>query len=332
MNAALPPPDAPIAMPLWLTEADVRAVLSTADLIPAMESALAAFSAGCVVQPVRTAVELRPNAFLALMPAFDGERAVLGAKLVSVIPENAGRSLPTHLAAISLFDAETGELLSVMDGRYITELRTAAVSAISVKALARADAGTLAIIGSGVQARSHVEAFRHVHSFREIRAWSPTPAHLQQFAADCGAHASASAEEAVRGAGIVLVAANLVTPAVDNAWVADGTHVIAIGACRPSQRELDGALVARSALFVDSRAAALQESGDVVQSIAEGRFTADHIRAELGAVVSGAAPGRRAPHEVTFFKSLGLAIEDVTAAALAYQRAREAGRGLEVQF
>jgi alanine dehydrogenase len=319
-------------MPLWLTESDVRAVLSVADLIPAMESALAAFSAGCVAQPVRTAIEMRPRAFFGLMPAYHRERAVLGAKLVSVIPENAARALPTHLAAISLFDAETGELLAVMDGRYITELRTAAVSAVSVKALARKDAAVLAILGSGVQARSHVEAFRHAASFREIRAWSPTPDHLRRFAGECGANAAASAREAVDGADVVLVATNMVTPAIEDAWVAEGAHVIAIGACRPLQRELDGALVARAALFVDSRAAALEESGDLVQSIGEGRFTATHIRAELGDVVAGTVPGRTGPREVTLFKSLGLAIEDVTAASLAYSRARESGRGLEVNF
>jgi len=319
-------------MALWLSETDVRAVLSLAELIPAMESALAAFSAGCVDQPVRSVIELRPHAFFGLMPAYDRERAVLGAKLVSVIPENAARALPTHLAGISLFDPETGELLAVMDGRYITEVRTAAVSAIAVKLLARRDAAVLAILGSGVQARSHLEALRRVWSFGEVRAWSPTAEHLRRFAAECNLHAAASAEQAVRGADVVVLATNMVTPAIDHAWVGEGAHVISIGACRYSQREIDPELVARARLIVDSRAAALEESGDVVQGIREGRFTSEHVRAELGEVVAGHAPGRTDEREITLFKSLGIAIEDMAAAALAYRRARETGRGLEVHL
>lgn len=317
-----------LVMPLWLTEADVRAVLSLHDLVGAMETALDAFSAGSIVQPVRTAIELRPRAFFALMPAFDHERSVLGAKLVSVIPENAARALPTHLASISLFDPETGELLAIIDGRYITELRTAAVSAISVKLLARPDAEVLAILGSGVQARSHLEAFRMVRPFREVRAWSPTASHLQQFAAEFGITASRTAEDAVRGAGVVLLATNRITPAIDSAWVSMGAHVVAIGACRPTHCEADPALVARSRLFVDSRAAALQESGDILHPIRDGLIGAGHIHAELGDVIGGRAPGRMNPREVTLFKSLGLAIEDVASAALAYRRARDCGRGV----
>jgi ornithine cyclodeaminase/alanine dehydrogenase-like protein (mu-crystallin family) len=312
-------------VPLWLTEQDVRAVLSLPELVDAMETALAAFSSGKVDQPVRTAIEVHDRTFFAAMPAFDGVHGILGAKLVTVFPENAARGLHTHLAAISLFDAETGELTAVMDGRYITEVRTAAASAVSVRHLARKDAAILAILGSGVQARSHLEALQLVRPFREIRAWSPTPEHLRDFAAG-PVQASASAAEAVRGADVILVATNAVTPAIENAWVADGAHVIAIGACRPSQRELDPELVARAALFVDSRAAAVKESGDVIPHGAE------HIRAELGEVVCGRKAGRRSAEEVTLYKSLGLAVEDLTAAALVYRRAREQGRGLMVEL
>jgi ornithine cyclodeaminase/alanine dehydrogenase-like protein (mu-crystallin family) len=316
-------------MPLWLSEADVRAALALPELIGAMERALAAFSARQVDQPVRTAIEVRDRTFFASMPAYDGARGILGAKLVTVFPENAGRGLHTHLAAISLFDAQTGELAAVMDGRYITELRTAAASAVSVKHLARADASTLAILGSGVQARSHLEALPLVREFREIRAWSPTPAHLREFVQG-PVKAARSAEEAVRGADVALIATSAVTPAIANDWVSDGAHVIAIGACRPSQREMDPALVQRAALFTDSRAAILKESGDVIQSMREGRFGEDHLRAELGEVINGSKPGRRAREEVTLFKSLGLAIEDLAAADLVFRRARELGRGIEV--
>jgi ornithine cyclodeaminase/alanine dehydrogenase-like protein (mu-crystallin family) len=318
-------------MALWLAEADVRALLSLPELIGAMESALAAFSSGQVDQPVRTAIEVHDRTFFASMPAYDGAHGILGAKLVTVFPENAARGLHTHLAAISLFDAETGELAAVMDGRYITELRTAAASAVSVKHLARSNASTLAILGSGVQARSHLAALPQVREFREIRAWSPTPAHLREFAQG-GVKAAASAEEAVRDADVILIATNSVTPAITSDWVSDGAHVIAIGACRPSQREIDPVLTARATLFTDSRAAILKESGDVIQSIREGRFTEDHVRAELGEVANGSKPGRQSPEEVSLFKSLGLAIEDLTAADLVYRRAREVGAGVKIQL
>jgi ornithine cyclodeaminase/alanine dehydrogenase-like protein (mu-crystallin family) len=312
-------------VPLWLTEQDVRAVLSLPELIDAMETALVAFSTGKVDQPVRTAIEIHDRTFFASMPAFDAAHGILGAKLVTVYPENAARGLHTHLAAISLFDAETGALTAVMDGRYITELRTAAASAVSVRHLARQDAAILAILGSGVQARSHLEALQLVRPFQQIRAWSPTPEHLREFAV-APVRAAGSAAEAVRGADVILIATSAVAPAIDNAWVADGAHVIAIGACRPSQREIDPKLVARAALFVDSRAAAVKESGDVIPHGAE------HIRAELGEVVCGQKAGRRSAGEVTLFKSLGLAIEDLTAAALVYRRAREQRRGLTVNL
>jgi ornithine cyclodeaminase/alanine dehydrogenase-like protein (mu-crystallin family) len=321
-------------MPLWLSESDVRAVLFPAELIDAMESALAALSAGRVVQPVRTAFEIGDRTFFALMPAFDREHAILGAKLVSVVPANFEKGIPTHLAAISLFDTITGELAAVMDGRYITEVRTAAASAVSVRHLARADASVLAILGSGVQARSHLEALPLVRRFTEIRAWSPTPDHLERFVADAGipVRAARTAEEAVRGADVVVLATNSITPAIENAWVAPGAHVIAMGACRPTQQEVDPALVARAYLVVDSRAAALQESGDIVLPIRQGLFAEEHVRAELGEIVSGRKPGRSSPDQVTLFKSLGQAIEDLVAADLAWRRARQTGRGVEVQL
>jgi ornithine cyclodeaminase/alanine dehydrogenase-like protein (mu-crystallin family) len=208
------------------------------------------------------------------------------------------------------------------------------VSAVSLRHLGRHDAGVLAILGSGVQARSHLEALTCVRAFREIRAWSPTAERLRRFVEESGHRIAAapSAEAAVRGADVVLVATSSVTPAIEDAWVAPGAHVIAIGACRPSQQEIDPALVARAHLVVDSREAALRESGDILLPMAEGRFGAEHIRAELGEIVAGAAVGRSNDTEVTLFKSLGLAIEDVTAAGIAYRRARERRIGVELSF
>jgi ornithine cyclodeaminase/alanine dehydrogenase-like protein (mu-crystallin family) len=319
-------------MPLWLSESDVRAALSMPDLIDAMESALISFSSGRVVQPVRTVLELRERSFFGLMPAYAKEHALFGAKLVTVIPENHGTAFPSHQAIISLSDPTTGQLLALMDGRYITEARTAAVSAVSTRHLARADSAVLAIIGSGVQARSHLEALPLVRAFREIRVWSPNAAHAAHFAATAGApvRAAAGVEAAVRGADVVVLVTASVSPVIEDSWIAPGTHVIGVGACRPNQREMDPALVARSYLVVDSRAAALQESGDILLAIAEGRFGEDHIAAELGEVASAARRGRDDAAEVTVFKSLGLAIEDVISAGLVWRSAAQAGRGTQI--
>jgi alanine dehydrogenase len=308
-------------MPLLLTETDVRALVTMPDLIAAMESALAAFSARSVVQPIRTVLEVGAGkSFFALMPAYVPSTPALGAKLVTVYESNTALGLPTHLATIVMLDPETGALAAIVDGRYITEARTAAVSAVSVKKLAREDSAVLAILGSGVQARSHLEALSHVRKFTEVRAWSPTLHNLQAFASETGVVAAESAEAAVHGADVIVIAASSHTPILFNGWVAPGAHVVSVGATRPTQQEMEPALVARARLFVDSRAAALKESGDVIP------FGDSHIVAELGE----AAAVRKSKDEVTIFKSLGLAVEDVAAAHLALARAREFGRGLTI--
>ena len=321
-------------MTLCLSESDIRAVLPMPDLIGAMETALAAFSSGQVLQPVRPVVEMGEAAFFAAMPGFMRDPAVLGAKLVAVIGANQARGLPTHRASILLLDPETGALIALMDGRLITEMRTAAVSAVSAKYMVRADAAVLAILGSGVQARSHLAALTLWRSFSEVRDWSPTPDHVRQFAAESAApvRVCRSAAEAVRGADVVVLATASATPVVEDAWVAPGAHVVSVGACRPNQREMDPALVARARVVVDSRASAFQESGDIVLGLREGRFARSHVVAELGEVVSGGMPGRTSEPEITVFKSLGLAVEDLVAARLAYQRARERGKGIEIDL
>lgn len=337
-----------------LTEADVKAVLSMDDLIETMASALKRFSTGKVVQPVRAVIPVGKHGIFATMPAFVGgsataggvttgsagfgETSAVGAKLVTVFEGNAARGLHTHLATIVLLDPHTGALLALLDGRYITESRTAAVSAVSSRFLARKTAASLAIIGSGVQAGSHLEALSRVHTLREVTVWSPSAdrrdAFVERSRAQYGALAIKSvphAGEAVVGADLIVLATSSTTPVVDNGWVKPGAHVISVGACRPTQREMDPALTKRARLFVDSRAAALVESGDVVMGIQEGRFGVDHIVAEIGELVNGTA-GRRSDTEVTIFKSLGLAVEDVTAADLAYRRASERGIGLELKL
>ena len=315
-------------MAVWLSEQDVRAVLSPLELIGAMEAALTDFSAGRVLQPVRTALEIGERSFFAVMPALYRGGGVLGAKLVTVVPANAGRGLHTHQAAIALFDPETGRA----GGNPRRALHHRGPDGGSLGGIGEASGETGVVERSRFSDRAcrRPAITRRCGPFwRSARSgcWSPTREHREGFAeARPETRAAGSAEEAVRGADVVVVATSSVTPAIASEWVADGAHVIAIGACRPTQREVDPELVARAALFVDSRAAALQESGDVVQSIAEGRFGADHIRAELGEVAGGAA-GRRSPGEVTLFKSLGLAVEDVAAAGLAFRRACAQGLG-----
>jgi ornithine cyclodeaminase len=267
------------------------------------------------------------------MPALLRDPSTLGAKLVTVVGSNATRGLPTHLATIVLLDPETGALVALLDGRYITESRTAAVSAMSSRLLARKNADSLALIGSGVQARSHLEALARVHALRQVAVWSPSLERRRQFAqtvhAPCPVRSVDHAREAVVGADLIVLATSSATPVVENGWVKPGAHVMSVGACRPTQREMDPALTARGRLFVDSRVAALVEAGDVVMGINEGLFGREHIVAEIGELVSGAT-GRRSDTEVTIFKSLGLAVEDVTAADLAYRRATERGIGTEL--
>jgi ornithine cyclodeaminase/alanine dehydrogenase-like protein (mu-crystallin family) len=319
---------------LLLSETDVRHLLSMDDLIQSMESALAEFSAGRTQQPLRTVIEVGPShAFFGVMPAFMPATGALGTKLVTVFGGNLAVGLPSHLATILLLDPTTGELLAVMDGRYITEARTAAVSAVSARLLAREDAGVLAVLGSGVQARSHLRAFSHVRALRDVRVWSPSAAHRREFAETMHREVAApiapvsSVREAVDGADLIVVATASREPVLRGEWVPDGAHIAAVGACRPDHREMDTALVARARVFVDSRTGALAEAGDVLLPIRDGAFDASHIVGELGELAAGTVTGRRSPGDVTLFKSLGMAVEDVAAAHLAYERATERGLG-----
>jgi ornithine cyclodeaminase/alanine dehydrogenase-like protein (mu-crystallin family) len=292
-------------MTLYLDENQVRQILRMEDLIPAMEKALIDFSAGKAVQPVRSGIEVTPpGGFFFLMPALSGG---LGAKIVTLYPSNAGRGLPTHMATIFLVERETGAPLAVMDGRLITEMRTAAVSAAATKLLARPDAKVLAVLGSGVQAHSHVQAMRLVRDFEEVRVWSRTPDHAERFAEEHGARAM-SAEGAVEGADVVVTVTSAREPVLKGAWLKPGCHVNAVGAPRPDWRELDDEVM-KNVLFVDSRAGALKESGDVMLSGAQ-------IYAEIGEALAGKVPPRA--DETTVFKSLGMAVEDISAAMLVY--------------
>lgn len=295
--------------PLFLDEEQVRKHLRMKNLIPAMEKALIDFSAGKVTQPVRSVIPVDPpGGFFGMMPALTPDG--LGQKIVTFYPPNAERGMPTHMATIFLADPQTGTPLAVMDGRLITEMRTAAASAVATKLLAPRDAKVLAILGSGVQARSHVEALRLVRNLTEIRVWSPNAAHAQTFANEIGGK-TMSAEEAVRDADVVVTATSSKMSILRGAWLKSGSHVNAVGACRPDWRELDDDVM-RNVVFVDSRAGAMQESGDIILSGAK-------IYAELGEALAGKIPLRA--NETTVFKSLGMAVEDISAAMLVYRSA-----------
>jgi ornithine cyclodeaminase len=320
-------------MALVLSETDVRQLVKMPALIDAMERALIAYSNGLVQQPVRTVMTVGAEiAFFGVMPAHQPQPPALGAKLVCVSPGNTARGLPTHLATILLIDSTTGELQAVLDGRYITEVRTAAVSAAATRRLAREEATVLAILGSGVQAAGHLEALALVRPLRAVRVWSPTPANRESFAsrhstATLRVSAVSSAREAVAGADLIVCATSSPAPVLLREWVADGAHICAVGACRPDMREMDTPLVAAGRLFVDSRAGALSEAGDLLIPIEEGRLDRASIAGEAGELFAGRVPGRTSAGDITIFKSLGMAIEDIAAAEMAYRQALEIGLG-----
>jgi ornithine cyclodeaminase/alanine dehydrogenase-like protein (mu-crystallin family) len=297
---------------LYLEEEQVRALLHWDELISGMENALAEFSLGKVVQPVRNMLTVEEGKrYLGIMPAV--AQQAMGAKLVSFYPGNEGTGIATHHAMILLFRPDTGEPLAVMDGHLITEMRTAAVSAAVTKHLAAPDAHVLALVGSGMQAHAHLEALSRVRHFDEIRVWSRTAAHAECFAEQHNAKAMAIAD-AVRGADVIVTATNALRPIVQGDWLEPGAHVNAVGSPRPDWREFDDRAMA-NIVVVDSREAVLKESGDVILSGAE-------IYAEAGEIFAGT---KVAPlSETTVFKSVGLAIEDIATAKLVYDNAAKA--------
>lgn len=305
-------------MTLYLSEAEVRQFLTLEELIPAMKRALIGFSSGEAIQPVRSMIPVdipaikststAQQGFLATMPAYSEG---LGVKIVTFYPTNAELGIATHMATIFLADPQTGTPLAIMDGGLITEMRTAAVSAVATDLLAATDSKVLAILGSGVQARSHIEALALVREFEEIRIWSRTPEHAVKLADEMGATA-VSREQAVRGADVVVTVTSSATPVLKGEWLKPGSHVNAVGACRPDWRELDDNAMS-NLIFVDSREGAMQESGDLILSGAQ-------ISAELGEeLVIGRSS---AAEQTTIFKSLGMAVEDVSAALLVYRNAQ----------
>lgn len=322
---------------------DVVKLLPMRDCIQVMRDALAALARGKALVPLRMVMRM-PDAsgFLGVMPgqidADGGRDGALGMKAVSVFPGNASRGIDTHQGAVLLFESDTGRLAALMDGATITAIRTAAVSGVATDLLARKDAVELAILGAGVQARTHLEAIAAVRPLRRVRVWSRNPEHARNLARESAAlydaaiEAVPTAEAAVRGADVVATVTASPQPVLQRGWLKDGAHLNAVGSSIPTTREIDTATMAAARLFVDRRESALNEAGDVLIAMREGAFTADHIQAELGDVIIGRDPGRQSAAELTLFKSLGLAVEDVASAAFILQRAQQTGAGQTVQM
>jgi ornithine cyclodeaminase/alanine dehydrogenase-like protein (mu-crystallin family) len=331
-----------MARVLFLGHAEVAEALPMGECIEAMAAVLAAHARGELHQPLRSVA--RPpssQGFMGLMPAHRaGERPLFALKTVCIFPENPARGLDAHQGTVTLFDGTTGEPTAIVDASAITAIRTAAVSAVATRLLALDNARRLAILGAGVQAAAHVDAMLEVRDVEEVTVCSRTPERaerLVQRAREAHPHVSFevadSAESALRDAQIVVTATSSREPVLRRDWLADGAHVNAVGGSAPAFRELDTATIAACSLFADSRESLVNEAGDYQLAVSEGAIAGpEHIRGELGEVVAGMAPGRSDRDELTVFRSLGLAIEDLAAAEHAVENARSRGAGVEVEL
>jgi ornithine cyclodeaminase/alanine dehydrogenase-like protein (mu-crystallin family) len=322
---------------LILSHGDVTAALAPDACADAMAEVLAAHARGQAQMPLRSVVRFDGAAgFMGLMPAWrGGEEPVFALKTLCLMPGNPARGLDTHQGTVTLFDGATGVPTAILDASAVTAVRTAAVSAVATRTLAREDARVLAILGAGVQGKAHLQALVGVRGFEDVRVYSPTEAHARAVAAagDGLARVVSSAEDAVRGADVVVTATSAREPVLRRDWLEAGAHVNAVGASTPSVRELDVDTVAACALFCDSRESLRNEAGEYLLALEQGAIPGEnHVRGELGEVLAGSAPGRLHADELTVFRSLGLAVEDLAAAECAVARARRMGIGTEVEL
>jgi ornithine cyclodeaminase/alanine dehydrogenase-like protein (mu-crystallin family) len=324
---------------LIIPQSLVPELLPMTECIHLMSGTLRAMAEGDAVLPLRSMVWMPDKSgLLGVMPAYLGQPGSLGLKVISYLPGNHGTDRDSHQGAVLLFDTKTGELLAVIDASSITAIRTAAVSGLATRLLAREDAGDLAIIGAGVQAATHLAAMKAVRPLRRVRVSSHSLESAKAFARrydptlGLSIEAVATPRDAVEGADIICTATSSPEPVVHGEWIADGAHVNAVGACFPTTRELDTAAVVRSRLYVDRRESALNEAGDFLIPRKESAVTDDHIVGEIGDILTGRIHGRRSPNEITLFKSLGIAIEDLASAHFIHARALATGKGIPVDF
>lgn len=322
---------------LVLSQREVERLLTMPKCIGIMRETLTALARGEATLPLRTVFAIPDGAF-AVMPSALQNPPSVGAKIITVLPKNHGTELDSHQGAVLLFDTNDGRLLSVMDATSITTIRTAAVSAVATDALARKSAKSLAIIGAGVQGHSHLDAICAVRPLESVVIWSRNKAHAETLAdvARSKHHVDATvantARDAVANADIVCATTSATEPVLLGEWLSPGTHVNAVGTSQPHAREIDSVTVVRSRLYVDRRESALKEPGDIITPLKNGEITPDHIVGEVGEVLIGKAPGRQNESDITLFKSLGLAIEDLASAHFLYGEAKRVGAGVEVEL
>jgi alanine dehydrogenase len=324
---------------LIVDQRHVARLLPMDDCMDAVAEALTSLARGDALMPLRTIVWLPDGSGgLAAMPSALPSAGALGIKVITVFPGNVGTELDAHQGAVLLFEGEHGRLLAIIDATEITAIRTAAVSGVATRLLAREDAADLAILGSGTQARSHLEAMLSVRPVRQVRVWSRTPERSEAFGERASARfgvrieVMSNAREAVDGADLICTTTASPQPILLGEWLAPGAHVNAIGAVGPTNRELDTRAIARSRLYVDRRESATNEAGEFVQAQAEGAIGQDHIVGEIGEVLAGMAPARQSPEEITVFRGVGLAIEDLAAARSIYRRAVDEGAGVRIEL
>lgn len=324
---------------LCVPEAGVRALLPMRECIGLMRQALTALAKGDAVLPLRTMVRLPDDTgLLGVMPGYLGEPRSFGLKIVSVFHGNHGSGFDSHQGVVVLFGLKHGQPLAVMDAGAITAIRTAAASGLATDILARTDAGDLAVLGSGTQARTHLEAMACVRTLRRVRVWSRTRANAERFARE-NAGASPVPIEVVESAVACVLDADLICtatasrePIVQGRWLRTGAHINAVGACFPASRELDGDAVRRGRLYTDARESCVNEAGDYRLALAEGAITESHLLGELGEVLTGKVPGRQMNEEITIYESLGIALEDLASAHFIHARARASGSGVWLEW
>jgi ornithine cyclodeaminase/alanine dehydrogenase-like protein (mu-crystallin family) len=326
-----------VADTLIVTQAQINQLLPMAECIQVMEQAFRSLAGGETLQPLRQVTWLPDKSgLLALMPAYLGGAQAMGLKAISVFPGNHATSFDSHQGVVLLFETRNGQLLAIQDATAITAIRTAAVSALATRLLARPEAAELAILGSGTQARTHLEAMRLVRPIRRVRVWSRQPEHAARFAAQeaqrhgIPVEAVTSAQTAVEGADLICTTTSATEPVLLGEWLPPGCHLNAVGSSTPNARELDTPAVVRARLFVDRRESALNEAGELLIAMKDGAVGADHIQGELGDLLVGKMQGRQSADEITLFKSLGLAIEDLAAAHFIYQKALQQNAGTRI--
>jgi alanine dehydrogenase len=324
---------------LLVNEAGVHELLPMDACVSLMRDALTALSRGDAVLPLRSKMFLPDQSgLLGLMPGYLGDPQSFGLKVVAVMPGNHGTPYDSHQGVVMLFGVEHGEPLAILDASAITAIRTAAASAAATDVLARSDAGDLALIGSGVQARTHLAAMKAVRPLRRVRVWSRNRVNAERFASEEAKAAGVrievadTAEAAVKGADLVCTTTSSKEPVLQGAWLAAGAHVNAVGACFPNAREIDTEAVRRARLYTDCRESCVKEAGDFIIPRDEGAIDDGHLVGEVGEVLLGRILGRRSAEEITLYESLGVAVEDLAAAHAIHRRARETGAGTWLEW